>query len=386
MKTFSLLIVICFVYSGTALAQEEVWHQGIIETNINVRGNPVTVGQININVTSPGKVVVHFDGTCISDVGDRIMLAASDEPFWSPNDGQIGVEAVDSDVNRNPFSHTRVYDVLAGSHDFYAVAENAVEIGGSGIASIYASLTVEFFPDVPNAALVEHQGIIETNINVRGNPVTVGQININTTSPGKVVVHFDGVCTSDVGDRIMLAASDEPDWRPNDGQISVEAVDSDVNRNSFSHTRVYDVLAGSHDFYAVAENAVEIGGSGIASIYASLTVEFFPEIINEVQYFNEAPKNYSLEQNYPNPFNPATRIPYRISELSFVTLRVYDVLGREVAILMNEEKPVGNYEVEFSAQGGSASGGDTYNLPSGVYIYRLSAGNFTNSKKMMLLK
>jgi len=107
----------------------------------------------------------------------------------------------------------------------------------------------------------------------------------------------------------------------------------------------------------------------------------------------KTPVEYSLEQNYPNPFNPTTTIKYQIPELSFFTLKVYDVLGREIATLINEEKPAGNYEVEFSAIGGSASGGDTYNLPSGVYFYRLKAvptgrqaGDFFETKKMVLMK
>jgi len=88
------------------------------------------------------------------------------------------------------------------------------------------------------------------------------------------------------------------------------------------------------------------------------------------------PNNYTLSQNYPNPFNPSTSIHYQFPELSFVTLKVYDVLGREVTILVNEEKPAGIYEVEF----------DGVNLPSGIYLYRLYAGNFIETKKMVLLK
>jgi len=65
---------------------------------------------------------------------------------------------------------------------------------------------------------------------------------------------------------------------------------------------------------------------------------------------------------------------------------MYDVLGNEVATLVNEEKPAGTYEVEFSASGGSASGGDGYNLLSGIYFYTLRAGNYTETKNMILLR
>jgi len=353
-----------------------VEHQGIIETNINLRGAPVTVGQINLNVTESGKAVVHFDGLCYADVDDRIVLGASDSPSWTPNDGNVAVEAINSTINSACFSHTRAYDVPAGSHDFYAVAENYVELGGSGMGSIYGNLTVEFFPNVPDIAFAEHQGIIETNINLRGAPVVVGTVNINVTEPGKAIVHFDGDCYPDVGDRMVLAASDFPGWGINDGNVAAMVFDNDVNHASFSHTRVYNVTTGSHDFYAVAENYVDLGGSGIGDIYGSLTVEFIPDIITDVEKSQEIILDYSLKQNYPNPFNPNTKIKYSVPQSSNVFIKVYDVLGSEIATLVNEEKPIGIYEVEFDATA----------VPSGVYFYRLQAGSFVETKKMVLLR
>ncbi|MFC2102953.1 M1 family aminopeptidase [Bacteroidota bacterium] len=88
------------------------------------------------------------------------------------------------------------------------------------------------------------------------------------------------------------------------------------------------------------------------------------------------PAKYSLKQNYPNPFNPITTIKYQIPELSSVTLTIYDVLGIEVSAIVNEKKTAGSYEVEF----------DATILSSGVYFYRLQAGNFIQTKKMILLK
>jgi hypothetical protein len=97
-------------------------------------------------------------------------------------------------------------------------------------------------------------------------------------------------------------------------------------------------------------------------------------------------KEYILTQNYPNPFNPVTTINYQIPEFSFVTLKVYDVLGNEITTLVNKEMPGGSYDIEFSAEGGSAFGGDAYNLSSGIYFYQLRAGDFVETKKMVLLR
>jgi len=90
----------------------------------------------------------------------------------------------------------------------------------------------------------------------------------------------------------------------------------------------------------------------------------------------EMPMIFALEQNYPNPFNPTTNIKFKIAKSGFVSLKVYDVLGSEVTTLVNEEKPVGSYEVDFNAEA----------LTSGIYFYTLSAGSFTETKKMVLLR
>jgi len=98
--------------------------------------------------------------------------------------------------------------------------------------------------------------------------------------------------------------------------------------------------------------------------------------------------NFSLGQNYPNPFNPVTNIQYTIGRRQLVTLKVYDVMGNEVATLVNEEKPAGTYEVEFagySDKGQNLSAG-RQGLSSGVYFYRLQAGNFVQTKKMILMR
>jgi len=86
--------------------------------------------------------------------------------------------------------------------------------------------------------------------------------------------------------------------------------------------------------------------------------------------------NFTLMQNYPNPFNPSSTISYSVPEIVFVSIRVYDVLGNQVAILVNEEKPIGIYEIEF----------DATKLPSGIYFYKLQAGSFVETKKMVLMK
>ena len=88
------------------------------------------------------------------------------------------------------------------------------------------------------------------------------------------------------------------------------------------------------------------------------------------------PTEFALEQNYPTPFNPSTKISWQLPIGIQATLKVYDVLGKEVATLVNEYKPAGTYELTWNAA----------NLPSGVYFYRIKAGSFIQTRKMILLK
>jgi hypothetical protein len=98
---------------------------------------------------------------------------------------------------------------------------------------------------------------------------------------------------------------------------------------------------------------------------------------NIVSVENEdIPIEYALQQNYPNPFNPSTKIEYSIPQSSNVVIKVFDILGNEIATLVDEYKPVGSYEVVFNAS----------SLPSGVYFYRIQAGDFISTKKMILMK
>ena len=88
------------------------------------------------------------------------------------------------------------------------------------------------------------------------------------------------------------------------------------------------------------------------------------------------PDDYYLSQNFPNPFNPVTRIEFAILKNGFASLRVYDISGREVSVLVNEHLNAGQYSVSFDAQG----------LSSGVYFYKLEAGEFTDVKRMVFVK
>jgi hypothetical protein len=128
-------------------------------------------------------------------------------------------------------------------------------------------------------------------------------------------------------------------------------------------------------FYSFTDKKVAVGSYS----YRLKQVDFdgtfrYYELGNVVEV--STPFTYNLSQNYPNPFNPATTIAWQLKNDGLVTIKVYDQLGKEVATLVNEEKAAGSYEIEFNAS----------SLASGVYYYRINAGNFVDTKKMILMK
>lgn len=124
-------------------------------------------------------------------------------------------------------------------------------------------------------------------------------------------------------------------------------------------------------------NNIAVNGNSFTAVLeaSSITTFISAEKTDAVEHLSE-PKTFSLSQNYPNPFNPNTNIEFQTANFGLVVLKVFDVLGNEVATLINEEKPAGSYNINFDASG----------LTSGIYFYRLQAGNYNVTKKLVLLK
>jgi PKD repeat protein len=145
----------------------------------------------------------------------------------------------------------------------------------------------------------------------------------------------------------------------NDG--TVDAIDQNTS-HTYKQTGIYSV------------RLVVSNGSSADTLIRTDYVSVSP--VTSVEDENQLPSEFSLAQNYPNPFNPTTIIKYSIASETVVTLKVYNILGTEIATIVNEKKTPGFYELNFGGE----------KLPSGVYVYRIEAGNFTSSKKMLLIK
>ncbi|MHA2101535.1 MAG: T9SS type A sorting domain-containing protein, partial [Candidatus Kariarchaeaceae archaeon] len=152
-------------------------------------------------------------------------------------------------------------------------------------------------------------------------------------------------------------------------------ITEDGDYRTYLSTGPYTILSGD----SLILDYAFVVGNDLSDLQANAdsAIAYAQNLIpTEIEVEVNGPLTFALEQNYPNPFNPSTTINYQIPELSFITLKIYDVLGSEVATLVNEEKPIGSYKVEF----------DATNLPSGIYFYQLQTPNFIQTKKMILLK
>ena len=176
--------------------------------------------------------------------------------------------------------------------------------------------------------------------------------------------------------------------------LSVEVSDEDtliIRVSSIGYTEIFGETRKYFNYMYEWVNSSEgfekrfIDGLGFSQQYGLLSYGLTGAVIDGQQYGtivnveknNESiPTKYSLKQNYPNPFNPETVISYQLPVMSKVELKVYDVLGREVATLVNKEQSAGTYEVQFDAS----------NLTSGIYFYRLMSGEYSETKKMLILK
>jgi hypothetical protein len=142
--------------------------------------------------------------------------------------------------------------------------------------------------------------------------------------------------------------------------------------NGTNWTAVNSGLTNSHVLSLAVSGTNLFVGTGGGVFRRSLS-----DMITSIESFSTGmPGHFNLEQNYPNPFNPTTTIKYSLPQQTFVSLSIYDLLGREIVILVNEEKDAGTHSIKFNGS----------NLSSGIYLYRIQSGSFWETKKLILIK
>ncbi|MCH7724519.1 MAG: T9SS type A sorting domain-containing protein, partial [Bacteroidetes bacterium] len=228
-------------------------------------------------------------------------------------------------------------------------------IGGSG--------TFDF--DVTNSGAV-----------TPGGPLAAGTFTVNAgytqLSSGVLLIELGGLDPGQGHDQLMVTATAQLG-----GTLDVSAI------NDFEPQvgQVYEIIS-ANTVTGTFDQIVSHGGLGFDVAYTnnnvSITITSPLGVEDEIE--DLIPTDYVLYQNYPNPFNPTTKIKYGIPNSGLITLQVYNLLGEVVTTLVNKQQSAGNYEVSFDAA--SAAGG----LSSGIYLYKIQAGDYSDLKKMILLR
>ena len=223
-----------------------------------------------------------------------------------------------------------------------------------------------------------------------------GPIGLRYTSQGKLIIgNFnDGkIFSVDTSSGVFSLIADLP------GSLGfIEIVNDEIYSTGFQTNKIYKTsLNGDTMTVAGTGAAGQLNGPALSSTfsspngivrsvtgdtlyvsdYAARSLRMLTGItIGIINVSTIAPEKYSLKQNYPNPFNPVTNIKFEVAKSGLVTLKVFDISGREAALLVNEEMNAGTYNFDFNAA----------HLSSGIYFYQLTAANYTDTKKMILIK
>ena len=297
---------------------------------------------------------------------------------------QIQVLNAELSANQQRISLTTDQHVI--NHIYTIEIHNLTDLAGNVISPQANSMFYKKL-DLGYSGYLEH--LIEN--------VSASATTDTNTSPQKTL---DGLVSGDPDPNSRWAAEIMPQWIQYDLGSTVDINLIAISFYNWNYGRIYQysiqISNDENNWNEIVSNASSSSQEWTINEFSPILSSRYVRIICEsnnqanwaglweARIFEPAsptsvenePKNYALEQNYPNPFNPSTVISYQIVAGSNVTLKVYDVLGNEVQTLVNEFKPAGEYKIEFYAT----------NLPSGVYFYKLQAGSYIETKKMVLMK
>jgi hypothetical protein len=332
-----------------------------------------TVEQISVRTGSDNDSFDDGDGFDTSHV-KRYALGNSSGLFTG-----AGEVVIPSSVMKNSFRIEMDSDgflyVVQQSYDSLAVADNIYGLSKWDISTLPATeiwhIGLNDAPDHEDSLANVHNARA-TNFNGLGLSEASGIVYVtrkNSARPFHNVIAYSmstGTLLGSFASAESVVGGVITDL-PGGGGSSIRDVNVDAAGNvmivntSFEAFRIFSPPDGANSFTTSSPYSIDVDNGTVTSV---------DEISSTV------PAEYSLEQNYPNPFNPSTNINFSISTSEFVTMTIYNALGQEVSTVVNEFLDAGSYKVNFNAE----------NLASGMYMYKITAGSFTSTKKMLLLK
>lgn len=347
-----------FTYlDGASLMYEGALILGTSETNISdaARGSNQSTQNKDFAIVQP--FVLSIPGDVADIQGSSII-----------NDNNAGSTKIGVTANLKSYTFTTEADKNYMILDYRFVNTNSTEISNFYSALFFDWDFADYNFDISNWDDVNKYGYVFNN---KGNPNNyVGIALISSNNYGFYAIQNDGGAGSI---NIYDGFTDTEKWT---------AISNGIGRASAGPADISHVVS-SGPYTIPANDTIRVAFAVLAAdnktdldaAVAAARSKF--SVITDIGD-NELikPISFNLDQNYPNPFNPTTIIKFSIPEENNVTLKVYDVIGKEVSVLINEKKSAGNYEISFDAAG----------LSSGVYFYKLEAGNFTSTKKMILIR
>jgi Secretion system C-terminal sorting domain len=275
-------------------------------------------------------------------------------------------------INYAYFNHNTIVNIGFGAIDFGEtldayVANNIIKNGNFlGVNAATGDYIMHFLPWTGN----ETPNVVIKNNNVFDDPALLAVFPDSVGDPvaydslSNAYIDQGGTASTNISESVNF--TDGPDSPTS--EVAAYFQDASTAEGFLDTT-------GHADFDFAYQTTAQsyTGGTGGQPIGA---LNWFDMTVGIKDYVNSAPGSFQLYQNYPNPFNPTTKIAYNIPSNSFVTLKVYDILGRVVATLVNTEQQAGIHELNFDAS----------NLSSGIYFYKIETGSFVKTNKMLLLK
>ena len=402
--------------------------------NVDIDGDQVIVGSYGANLGFQGNAAIWtvdtaqdsviFDGILQQPSGDAfifgfygfdVSISGNYAVVGAPNSGANGGTAYifsrsDTSVGWNFDKKISASDAYSGENfgRSVAISGNNIIVGSGGILSPGDSSGAVYFFQKNNdewTELIKFTADTPTggdqfgwSVDIEGDYAIVGAPSDGTTGAA-YIYHWNGtsweketritptdgvpgdlfgesvsisgttICVSAFGNNDSAGVCYVYSKSSSGWEQSAKIISSDINTgDGFGKS-----VSISKDWIACGAPFNDDGGIDAGAVYL---FEKSGVVSVEDKSLESIPRKFNLSQNYPNPFNPSTTIEFSIPQQSFVTLKVYDLLGREIASLVNKELQSGSYKTQFNAS----------NLASGVYLYRLSADGFIQTKKLMLMK
>ena len=313
------------------------------DSNIHGDGWLPDVNIVNADDQAPptSDVVAVGDHNGWNNAGTEVMHDDGLDGDWLAGDGIYAWHAVIATPGSYSWKAT-----LTGTWDAWGSDNRAINSANAGYSTSSANEDVYFYFDSNTG-----------RVNTTSSPLPVELISFNASVAGTIVTLHWETATEVNNHGFEIERKTDETWM-NVG--FVEGSGTTTENHSYSYS---DDISYLNNYQKIYYRLKQTDFDGSFEYTNILEVNTIPSV-------------FQLTQNYPNPFNPATLISYRLPERNHVSLKVYDILGNEIVTLINEVKEPGSYSQEFNAA----------NLPSGVYFYTLTSGNYFETKKMILMK